>query len=175
MNIYIDLGTGDGDTILQFRNWKYLLGDKANEEWVAYGFEPNPAMERKWKRHIKADTIISKKAAWIEDGEIELSVQSPYYKTSVMREKTGWYGGDKIFVPCFDFSLWLERFRGDFVILKSDCEGAELPILTKMIKDGTDDIPSFTFVEWHDGKMPTYESNKHEILDKYRGDIKEWR
>lgn len=174
-HIYIDLGTGNADTILQFRNWKYLLGDKSDQGWIAYGFEPNPAMEKKWKRHVKEDTIISKEAAWIEDGTIDLSVQTPYYKTSVMKEKLGYDKGKHITVPCFDFSKWIEQFRGDFVILKMDCEGAELPILTKMITDGTDDIPTFTFVEWHDGKMPTYESNKHDILKQYRGDIKEWR
>lgn len=174
-NIYIDLGTGDGDTILQFRNWKHLLGDRALEGWTAYGFEPNPAMEKKWKRHTKEDTIISKEAAWTEDGTITLSVQAPYYKTSVMKEKRGYDTGKHITAPCFDFSKWLEQFRGDFVLLKMDIEGAELPILTKMIQDKTDDIPYMTFVEWHDGKMPAYKSNKHEILRDYRGNIKEWR
>lgn len=177
-NIYIDLGAGDGDTILQFRNWRGLLNihyPDSYKDWIAYGFEPNPAMERKWKRHIKEDTIIKKEAAWTTDGVITLSIGQPYYKSSVMKEKKDYQEGKKMVVPCFDFSKWIEQFRGDTVILKMDIEGAELPILTKMMEDGTDTIPTVTFVEWHDGKMPTYHSNKHVILDKYKGNIREWR
>lgn len=175
MNVYVDLGTGDGDTILQFRNWRHLLGYRADQDWMAYGFEPNPAMERKWKRHIRDDTIIQKEAAWTMDGTITLSVGKPYYKSSVMEHKQDYSEGKKIVVPCFDFSEWFRRLRGDFVLLKMDIEGAELPVLTKMIKDGTDDIADITMVEWHDGKMPGYPSNKKEILENYRGRLVEWR
>lgn len=172
MNIYIDVGVGDGDTILQFRNWISLIGF---ENPTVYGFEPNPFLKKKWKRHVRKDTIIEQKAAWIRSGEIELSVTKDVLGSTVMKEKEGYAEGEKVKVPCFDFSGWLEQFRGDNVILKVDCEGAELPIFTKMIKDGTDDIPFVTMVEWHDGKMPTYESNKDSIWKYYRGKLIEWR
>lgn len=179
MNVYIDLGVGDGDTILQFRNWRHLLDLNTMvgqyDDWMVYGFEPNPELEREWIRHVKEDTIIEQKAAWIEDGSVELSVNETWYKSSVMPEKQDYHEGRLITVPCFDFSEWIKQFVNHTVLLKVDTEGAELPILTKMIEDGTDNIPMMTFVEWHDGKMPTYKSNKHEILANFRGNIVEWR
>lgn len=173
MNVYIDVGAGDADTILQFRNWSQLLPFKG--VWKVYGFEPNPELKRKWLRHIRDDTVIYQSAAWVRDDKIVLSIGEPWYKSSVMEEKRDYTEGRKVEVPALDFSKWLEQFRGDTVILKMDCEGAELPILTKMIKDGTDNIATVTMVEWHDGKMPTYQSNKHDILKDYRGRLIEWR
>lgn len=173
-NIFIDLGCYNGDTILQFRNWRFLKYSP-EEKWMCYGFDPNPNFIKSWRRHERADTIFQQKAAWIEDGEIEFTISKPAYGSTVMKEKRNWGQGLTIKVPAFDFSKWITQFRGDHVILKIDCEGAELPIMTKMIEDGTDDIPYLTMVEWHDGKMPTYNSNKKEILENYRGKLVEWR
>lgn len=174
MNVFIDLGCYDGDTILQFRNWKALKYEP-DEPWMMYGFDPNPNFVKQWQRHARLDTIFAQKAAWIEDGEMEMTISKPAYRSTVMKEKVNWGEGLTIKVPCFDFSMWLDQFEDDHVILKLDVEGAELPILTKMIKDGTDKIPALTMVEWHDGKMPTYHSNKHEILENYRTKLVEWR
>lgn len=173
---YIDLGCYDGDTVLQFRNWKSLKYSP-DIRWQTYAFDPNPRFVEDWKRHTREDTVFEQKAAWTSDGVIEFTLRpedAPYGST-VMKEKRDWGMGEVFEVPCFDFSEWIKQFRGDHVILKIDVEGSELPILTKMIEDGTDDIPNLTMVEWHDGKMPTYNSNKHEILEKYRGKLIEWR
>lgn len=174
MNIYIDLGCYDADTVLQFRNWR-LLKYPPEEKWMCYGFDPNPNFIKKWERHERADTVFQQKAAWVEEGEIEFTISKPAYKSTVMKEKTSWDDELVIKVPCFDFSKWVEQFRGDHVVIKMDIEGAELPVLSKMIKDGTDDIAAITLVEWHDAKMPLYKSNKKEILENYRGRLVEWR
>lgn len=173
-HVFIDLGCYNGDTILQFRNWKSLKYPP-EIQWVMYGFDANPGFKKEWEQHTRPDTIFQQKAAWTSNGEIEFSRADFAESSSVMKEKVTYEAGDKIMVPCFDFSAWLEMFRGDHVILKVDIEGAELPVLTKMIKDGTDDIPDLTMVEWHDGKMPQYKSNKHEILANYRSRLVEWR
>lgn len=174
MNIYIDLGCYDGDTILQFRNWRYLKYGK-NVEWMTYGFDPNPEFKKAWKQHERPDTIFKRSAAWTEDGELEFTQAPRPDRSTVMKEKVNWGEGNVLTVPCFDFSTWLKQFRGKHVLLKMDCEGAELPILTKMIEDGTDDIANLTMVEWHDGKMPQYKSNKGWIWENYRGRLVEWR
>lgn len=173
-HVFIDLGCYDGDTILQFRNWK-ALAYPPDVDWIVYGFDPNPNFIKAWQRHERSDTIFQQKAAWVEEGEIEMTIGKPAYSSTVMKQKVNWGKGMTLKVPCFDFSTWLEQFRGDHVLLKFDIEGAELPVLTKMMEDGTDDIPTLTMVEWHDGKMPTYSSNKKEIWDNYKSKLVEWR
>ena len=175
-HIYIDLGCYDADTILQFRNWKQLRY-RPDIKWQVYGFDPNPRFKEEWARHAREDTIFEQRAAWTESGEIEFTLrpENAPYGSTVMKEKRDWGMGEVLKVPCFDFSKWLEQFRGQHVILKIDIEGAELPLLTKMIEDGTDNIPHLTMVEWHDGKMPQYKSNKGWIWENYRGKLVEWR
>lgn len=170
--IYIDLGCFDGDTVNQFKNWRKLLSESA---WDMYAFDPNTKFAGRWS--LITDCKFEAKAAWIKDGVIEFSKMKGKheYGSTVMREKNTWNKGNIIKVPCFDFSKWLERFRDDYVILKVDIEGAELPVLTKMIEDGTDDIAQLTMVEWHDGKMKQYKSNKDWIWKNYRGRLVEWR
>lgn len=173
-HIYIDLGCFDGDTVLQFRNWKALAYDPLIQ-WHTYAFDASPKFKEDWKRHADEHTHFEQKAAWIEDGEIEFTDSPEPIKSTIMKEKFNWGEGEVYKVPCFDFSKWLEQFRNDHVILKVDCEGAELPILTKMIQDDTDNIADLTMVEWHDGKMPRYKSNKGWIWENYRGRLVEWR
>lgn len=174
MNVYIDLGCYNGDSVLQFRNWR-LLKYAPEIKWMTHAFDPNPSFKKEWKQHARPDTKFYQKAAWIEDGEIDYTLNPLPESSTVMKEKQDWGKGKVIKVSCFDFSAWLKKFRYDQVIIKMDCEGAELPILTKMIEDGTDDIADITLVEFHDGKMPRYDSNKKEILENYRGKLRVWR
>lgn len=167
-HVYIDLGCFDGDTCKEFRNWK-SLAYSPDIEWEMYGFDPQD-FSREWVKHpwVKFD----RKAAWIEDGEIDFSVNG--IGSTVMEEKDTWDAGEKVRVPCFDFSQWLKQFNGDHVIIKMDIEGAEGPVLTKMIEDGTDSIPELMLIEWHDVKMVDkgYVSNRDWIWDNLKC---EWR
>jgi hypothetical protein len=57
-------------------------------------------------------------------------------------------------VACFDFSRWLSDLRTshprpDVIVVKMDIEGAEVPVLQKMIEDGTDALIDELLVEWH--------------------------
>lgn len=167
-HIYIDLGCFDGDTVMEFRNWNALA--YKDVDWEIYAFDSSPDHISKWKKQTLPNIHFEHKAAWIEDGEIEFSnvVGEEAMGSTVMKEKPHWQKGTRIKVPCFDFSVWLEQFRGDHVIVKMDIEGAELPILTKMIKDGTSSIPHLMLIEWHDGKMPTFESNKSWIWENLK-------
>lgn len=162
--VFIDLGCGDGDTAKEFRNWK-SLAYHPDIQWEMYGFDPQDFSEE-WVKHPWVE--FSHQAAWIYDGGVEFSING--IGSTVMKEKDTWDKGKKITVPCFDFSKWLEQFRGDHVIIKMDIEGAEGPVLTKMIQDGTDDIPHLMLIEWHDVKMVDrgYKSNRDWIWDNLR-------
>jgi hypothetical protein len=56
-----------------------------------------------------------------------------------------------ISVESFDFSKWVVREFSleDYVILSLDVEGAEFPILTKMLEDGTLNRLDRLYVEFH--------------------------
>lgn len=174
-HIFIDLGAGDGDTIRQFRNWKSLAYD-SDIKWEMYGFDPDPRNAKLWKNRPEKDTTFSREAAWIKSGTTQLRMSEDSLSSTIMKEKDmSELETKKCMVYCFDFSEWLRQFENDHVIIKMDIEGAELPILTKMINDGTDYIPELTLVEFHDGKMPKYDSNKKWILENYRSRLVEYR
>lgn len=171
-HVYIDVGANIGDTIRQFRNWKSLAYD-SDIKWEMYAFDPDPRMADYWKKRPEKDTTFINKAAWLYNGQaVFISANDPLSST-LMSEKE--VEGTELIVECIDFSKWLRRFENDHVILKVDIEGAELPLLTRMIEGGTDHIPQLTLVEFHDGKMPKYDSNKKWILENYRARLEEYR
>lgn len=171
-NIFIDLGCFDGDTIAEFKNWSKLAYPKA--EWEIHGFDPNPDLEKDWRR--EEGVTFEASAAWLYDGTIALTVRPPDrpYGSTVMPEKVDWGQGKIVTVPCFDFAKYLEQFKNDFVIVKMDIEGAELPVLTHLIEQGADQFIGKLMVEWHDAKMPAYPSNRQWILDNLSCEVIEW-
>jgi len=171
MNVYIDIGCYDGDTVREFRNWGKMLHD----DWEIYAFDPNPRFQAKWNKMTNEHTHFERKAAHNYNGEVDFTlrpVNAPYGST-IMREKRDWGMGEVLTAKCFDFSQWIKRFADDFVIVKFDAEGAEFPILNKMIDDGTYNIMDIALIEWHDGKM-TGEYNRGEIINTLGKRYKQW-
>ena len=122
---------------------------------VLYGFDPWPGLVEGETEHAGTRVVLARKAAWIEDGEVEFARVRGLrgWDSTVMRAKNAqgeWTGsGDVIRVPCFDFSSWL-RGLPEPPIVKLDVEGAEFPILEKLVEDGSDALVSELLVEWHD-------------------------
>lgn len=166
--IYIDLGCYTGDSVEQFINWGQLLRDIHDAE--IYGFDPNPNFAAKWQdihdRHIKHVKSInfSTDAAWVEDSEMSFSVGD--LGSTLMVDKNTFIPSTVIDARCFDFSSWLKRFAGDEVYVKFDIEGAEYPVLEKMIQDGTDKLAKLLFIEWHADKMNEEYKAKEEWIKK---------
>ena len=54
-------------------------------------------------------------------------------------------------VKCFDFSYYIkDNFnKEDYIVVKLDIEGAEYPVMDKLIEDGTIDYIDSIYVEWH--------------------------
>lgn len=166
-HVYIDLGCSDGHSVQEFLNWK-ALGFPPEISWEIHAFDP-----QEHKQWTTIPARFYRKAAWIEDGQKEFSLLGD--SSTLMEEKLGYPDGKKVTVETFDFSKWLTQFEDCYVILKMDIEGAELPVLTKMIEDGTDEIVNLALIEWHDGKMPAYPSNKHWIWENLKCEWADWR
>jgi hypothetical protein len=77
---------------------------------VLYGFDPWPGLVEGEKQLDGTRVILERKAAWIEEGEIEFARVRGLrgWDSTVMREKDArgeWSArGDVIVVPTFDFS-----------------------------------------------------------------------
>jgi len=68
-------------------------------------------------------------------------------------------------VDAVDFGRWLEdNFqKRDFIWVKLDIEGAEYPVLEKMIEDGTIEYVDQLYVEFHNVKVDVPEERDKAI------------
>ena len=71
-------------------------------------------------------------------------------------------------VPCVDFSKWiLDTFKiDDYIILKINIEGAEYPVLNKMIKDGSIKYIDKLIIAFHSHKITSITKEEHDKLFK---------
>lgn len=99
-------------------------------------------------------------AAWLHEGQVTFEERGIGSRVAT--------GGR--WVPCIDFSAWLdEHFAdGDKPVVKIDIEGAEYPLLERMISDGTDGLVSELLIEWHGG------GDRDEYLSRLRCPVREW-
>jgi FkbM family methyltransferase len=160
-NIYIDLGSHDGDTLRLFAE---MYPDAAS--YKAYCFEPNKMFVPNYRdldcEHVQA-------AAWTRDGEIRFYTAEKSIGNTVMPNKRGRNKIDKTktdTVPCVDFSAWLGRnvTPEDLVVCKVDIEGAEYDVLEKVVRDGNLDLIKKLYVEWHNRKLEGFDDSRHDRL-----------
>lgn len=178
--IYVDLGCYNGDTVEEFKNWRKIAFDKT-WEWEIYAFDANPRFEVGWLEKAIEGAHFQLAAAWTEDGYQDFAVdetETPLGSTLMRGKKEIWEHNPKIKVRTFDFPKWLEQFKDDYVVVKMDVEGAEFPILERMLDDGTITIPSLLLVEFHPNKVIEYTTtHKNELVEeiKKRGvELEEW-
>lgn len=169
--IFIDLGAYTGDTIEQFFNWGHLLGDP--KEFEIHAFEPNPKFHKKLKilAEQKSRVTIYPNVAWVKDGTIDFVPDN--LGSTVMKSKVNWDQEKAVQVPCIDFSKWLEQFDfADLVIVKMDIEGAEFPVLEKLLKDRTINLIDHLWVEFHPNKVTEYTTtDKNELVEKLQRQV----
>ncbi len=177
--IFIDAGCYHAAATEQFINWGQLLTDDMEGSRI-YSIEPNPKLKSYWQeirdRHIKhvKDMQFVNKAAWIDDSILKFSETDLDLGASVMPEKRGY--DTTIDVQGFDFSQWLKQFSGEEIVIKMNIEGAEYPIMEKMMKDGTDKLVKDIMVEFHSAKMSgEFIPREQNILANFKANIHEWR
>lgn len=152
---FIDCGSYNGDTIEQFYNWYRLIDDPNDFEIIA--FEPNPKFKKTLELLVLQKGIkYYQQAVWTNDDIIEFRVNNQQPLGSTAMIKTGWEKSNIIKVESINFSRFIEKLRGNLVIIKMDIEGAEFPVLTKMIEEHSITVPSLIMVEFHPNKVLEY-------------------
>lgn len=164
--IYIDVGCHDGESIKDF--YKGLFNNINPEGIRSIGIDPLGKYFNEW--HIITErhgTDFINKVALDYNGETEFSEKEQDIKSSAMKDKINYETGKIYKVPCFDFSEFIRRLNVD-VIIRMDIEGAEYPVLEKMIEEGTINRVKFLGIEWHSQKMlhKPYVLFQQEIIKK---------
>jgi hypothetical protein len=111
---------------------------------LVFGFDPLLELPLESQREDDTSLILCRAAAWLHDGTAGFVVNGNGSRVQ----------GDNGSVACFDFSRWLSDLRTshprpDVIVVKMDIEGAEVPIVQRMIEDGTDKLIDELLVEWH--------------------------
>lgn len=120
-----------------------------DDSWKVYVFEPHTDLdvEESIKR-FPFDIEWIKKAVWTDDGEMEfrLGGRNDASHLDVIRPSDD----KKVTVESIDFSRFVSELPEDATIVCSmDIEGAEFPVLEKMLADGTAKRLSLLDVEFH--------------------------
>lgn len=169
MKIFLDVGGNNGCSVKKFRQ-NY---DKKSE-YKIYSFEPNPIFYNCYS--VFQNHSLIQKAAWIYDGNIEffISKRQDSAGSSIYKDKIDPISqksiikDNKTIVECIDLSNWIvNTFTDqDYIVLKMDIEGAEYPILQKMIDMKSIHMIDEIFIEWHYTKIPSISKKQHEDIIK---------
>lgn len=168
--VFADLGAYTGDSIIKFMRKRNLPLEP--KYFNIYAFEPNPDLFTELHPLMERfDNIMSidTGAAWVKDEVRQFAVDktaTPLGSTLMPGKVNIWDRFDKYEVHCFDFSEWIKQFKNDYVIVKMDIEGAEFPVLEKMLADGTASIMDQLWVEMHPNKVREYTTTDSKKLLK---------
>lgn len=161
--IYIDCGGWNGTTTK-----KYL-----NKDFKIFVYEPNFNFNNYYKG---LPITLFNKAVWIYNGEIDFYIGTMYggQGSTLFKDKTtsNIKTAKPIKVPCIDFSKWiLDTFKiDDYIIIKMNIEGAEYPVLNKMISDGSINYIDKLIVAFHSHKITSIRKEEHDkLIEKLKG------
>jgi FkbM family methyltransferase len=152
---------------------------KSGLEAEFFAFEPQPELvacvDAVRSRHPGVPIRFFPKAVWVEEGTLDFYLATEWGPNhrggSTLLEghvknaaKVDY--SHPVAVECVDFSRWLRRnfSRWDHLVVKMDIEGAEYPVLEKMIADGTIDFVDELIVEFHWHMNETLSRERHDAL-----------
>ena len=142
-----------------------------------YGFDPLTEPSHT----VRDDCVIVVKdeAAWMFDGELHMGVGAGGLSATCVGAKNGhgeW--NEERRVRCFDFPRWLKVAQygwGGSLIVKLDCEGAEVPLLEGMLKAGADVFVSLLLVEWHGESISAeWRAREDNLIARLRCPVETW-
>lgn len=146
MNIYIDCGAYDGNTL----DCEALFGFKADKK---IAFEVNP----KFIKKLEADEV-HHKAVWYKNDTLTIFIDKSKTPlgTTVFKSKSQNMKTKSIQVEAIDFPKFISDIKDNYIVVKMDIEGAEFPVLDRMIQNGTVKFIDELYVEFHPNKVPEY-------------------
>lgn len=180
--VFVDCGTNLGIVLNRF------IHELPDHDF--YAFEPNkdliPSIHRQVEQAPHSPRVeISHSAVWTHDGTIDLflghhesSTVMPGKRVPPMYDQQIDYSAP-VPVPATDFSSWLRRTvtADDHVVVKMDIEGAEYPVLSKLLTDGTINLISVLYIEWHYDRFPAMSRADHDQVANAISahvDVRDW-
>jgi FkbM family methyltransferase len=163
--VFVDCGGNDCAGVKKYLS-KMRPFDKV------YVFEPNPVFNDSYQG---SEFTLIKKAVWTEDGILPFYVSKDDRQigSSLLENKLCKVAGELkpfwhdacLMTECVDLGAWLKKLPPCHLTLKLDIEGAEYPVLWKMVRDESIKLVSKLYVEFHDDTMKITPHEHVELLD----------
>ncbi len=171
------IGSFDTDIVVDLGCLSYLRGNLMEDSInalvrrfkpsILFGFDPHPALKEAVGQVHGTTVITSRRAAWTNDEEIGLSLQSNCTHVDLHEKQR---------TKTFDLASWVRTLPETGIVLKIDVEGAEYVLLPHLIQHGLIDRFSHILVEWHTGKLANgYETDRESILKEIHCRVEEWQ
>jgi len=133
--------------------------------WEIIAFEPNKDLDVVSSiERFNVPYTYSDKAVWVEDGELTFSITGRNDASYIDKLRDG--DVDRtINVESIDFSKFVSELpKESKVVCSMDIEGAEYPVLRKMIRDGSITRISLLDIEFHYRILPDEDSDSTSVL-----------
>ncbi len=163
--IFIDGGAHVGESVLDFEQSKLY----PQHPWEIFSFEANPELIPYLTENLRLiprapKVTVINKAMWIDDKGIDFFFGVTDLAGNVVKTRDSDTTRKPVHVDSVDFGQWLKKNfkQKDFILVKMDIEGAEYPILKKMLKDGSMKYVDKLYVEFH----PSIAEDESESKDK---------
>jgi FkbM family methyltransferase len=158
-SIYLDFGANAGDTLADHI--------AANDVDLSWGFEPNPMLAGALRSRFAEERVeIIEMAAWTENGVLPLFLGNHPLSSTLLPGKVPLENFPQfvitydrsVEVQTLDTAAWLREhvLADDFVIAKMDIEGAEYPVLRRLLDTGTIDLIDELRCEFHPERFPAH-------------------
>lgn len=161
MKVYIDGGAYNGDSL----DCRRLFSFKAD---YIIAFEPNPDMfpTLAHKLHDGEINELHNAIIWTEETILPFSVDNgnPPLGSSAMPSKKTYDTGTLYELHAIDFAEFVSGYKDDELLVKLDIEGAEFPVLRKLIDTGNIKYIDRLAVEFHPNKVTEYTTQDKDNL-----------
>lgn len=163
--IFIDCGFHLGEGLKEFTDILNI-----DSTWEIYAFEANPACDISNKiPDLPYNVTAFNNAVWVHGNGVVFNQENNNASNSPTLNSTSHLDGwgscvsdlqsshtydNQIYVGSIDFPLWIQQFKGNEVYCKMDIEGAEFPVLRRMVELGSISFVKELWVEWHDVDLP---------------------
>ncbi|MFL6233066.1 MAG: FkbM family methyltransferase [Thermoanaerobaculia bacterium] len=146
-----------------------------------FAFEPQPdlaaCVDEIRSRYPATPIHFFDRAVWVHDGTLDFYLATewgPNYRggstllAGHVKNAAKVDYAHPMTVKCIDFSRWIRRNFSprDHLVVKMDIEGAEYPVLEKMMAEGTIDYIAELIVEFHWQMNENLSQERHDALRK---------